>query len=70
MSGEEIPRPYHRWRANEEQVHPFGLLDRCLACGVLRYDQLVESAGVSEGRRQRGRDNNERAAGPCPGERP
>jgi hypothetical protein len=68
MTG-EIPRPYHRWRANEEQVRPFGLLDRCLACGVLRYDSLVESSAISEGRRRRGEESNAKAAGPCPGER-
>lgn len=66
-----IPRPYHRWRANEEtRVRPFSILDHCLACGVLRYDQLVESSAISEGRRKRGEESNAKAAGPCPGERP
>lgn len=70
MTEEETPRPYHRWRANEEyRVQPFGILDRCLACGVARWDNLADSTAVSEGRRKRGAESNAKAAGPCPGER-
>ena len=62
------PQPWHRWAANEDMgVLPMGLRDRCLVCGVRRYDRLVEWSGAPESRRQRAEESNARAAGPCPG---
>jgi hypothetical protein len=60
----------HRWRANEDaDIAPNTLRDRCLDCGVLRYDALEFSRAVGDARRERAAASNDRAASPCPGRR-
>ena len=49
---------YHRWHANSDAlIKPYGLHDKCLSCGVHRYDP---------GAGDRALRSNAVAAGPCP----
>lgn len=49
----------HRWHSNENAViKPFGLHDKCVVCGVRRYDYGLDEHALR---------SNAVAAIPCPG---
>jgi hypothetical protein len=55
----EVPRPYHRWRMNEDVSFGYARGDYCLACGVRRYPVPDDLNGEA----------TKVASGPCPGDR-
>lgn len=58
MTTDKTPEPYHRWAANEDwDVKAFSLKDKCLSCGVARYNPGPHSTSDT---------SNGVAAGPCP----